>query len=187
MTINKEKKQEEVKNLTTSAICLTLCLFLPFLTGQIPQFGQALAPMHIPVLLCAFICGPRYAAIVGLIAPLLRLMLFGMPMPFMAIAMCFELATYGIVAGILYMLLPKKPVFIFVSLIVAMLLGRIVWGAVALQLSLSAFFPALPFGWESFGWEEFISAVFVTALPGIILHIVLIPVIVLALQKARVV
>jgi riboflavin transporter FmnP len=177
--------KKDLKNLTASSVCLVLCMVLPLLTGQIPQFGQALAPMHIPVLLCAFICGPRYAAIVGLIAPLLRLMLFGMPMPFMAITMCFELAAYGIVAGVLYMLLPKKPLYIYVSLITAMLLGRLVWGAAALQLWTSGVFPMLPFGWENFTWDVFVAAAFITAVPGIVLHIVLIPVIVIALQKAR--
>jgi len=117
----------------------------------------------------------------------LRMMIFGMPMPFMAITMCFELAMYGLVSGIMFKKLPEKPISIYVSLITAMLLGRTVWGMAALQLSLSTVFPALPFGWEQFGWGEFVSAAFVTAVPGIILHIVLIPVIVIALQKARII
>jgi len=185
--MNTIKKNNEIKNLTAASICLALCMLLPFLTGQIPHIGQALAPMHIPVLLCAFICGPRYATIVGLTSPILRLMILGMPPPFMAITMCFELAAYGLVAGVLYMLLPKKPLYIYVSLIAAMLFGRIIWGLAALQLSLSAVFPALPFGWESFNWDVFLSAAFITAVPGIILHIVLIPLVVLALQKARII
>jgi len=180
-------KSNAVKCLTTAAVSLVLCMVLPFLTGQIPQIGMALAPMHIPVLLCGFIAGPAYAMIVGLIAPLLRMMIFGMPMPFMAITMCFELAAYGLISGFLYKAFPKKVAYIYVSLIIAMLLGRIVWGLAAMQLAAVAIFPALPMGWEQFGWEEFVSAAFVTAIPGIILHIVLIPVVVMALQKARVI
>ena len=183
--MNEVRSKSTVKDLTSSAVCLVLCMVLPFLTGQIPQIGMALAPMHIPVLLCGFIAGPAYAMIVGLISPLLRMMLFGMPMPFMAVTMCFELAVYGLISGLLYKIFPKKVAFIYVSLIISMLLGRIVWGLATMQLAAVAIFPALPMGWERFGWGEFISAAFVTAAPGIILHIVLIPVVVIALQKAR--
>jgi len=185
MILNNETNKTYIKNLTSSAVCLLLCMILPLLTGQIPQIGMALAPMHIPVLLCGFITGPAYAMIIGLVAPLLRMMIFGMPMPFMAITMSFELAVYGLAAGILFKVFPKKVVFIYVSLITAMLLGRIVWGIVAMQLASVAIFPALPMGWVQFGWSEFISAAFVTAVPGIIAHIVIIPIIVIALQKAR--
>jgi len=152
-------------------------MLLPFLTGQIPQIGAALSPMHIPVLLCGFIAGPFYAAIVGFIAPLLRFMLFGMPplMP-IGIAMCFELAVYGAVSGLLYKALSKKIVFIYVSLIGAMLLGRIVWGIARWALS--------GVTGISFTFELFIAGAFANAIPGIILHIALIPVIVAALKKA---
>ena len=104
-------KHKNLRQLILAAMFLTLALALPFLTGQIPQVGSALCPMHIPVLLCGFFCGPWYALAVGLVAPLLRFALFGMP-PLMptGIAMCFELATYGFVSGLLYKLLPGKKV-----------------------------------------------------------------------------
>ena len=57
--------KQHIKKLTYSAICLALCLVLPFLTGQIPQIGSALCPMHLPVLLAGFLCGPWWAAAVG--------------------------------------------------------------------------------------------------------------------------
>ena len=106
-------ERNAIKNLTASAICLTLYILLPFLTSQIPQIGNALSPMHIPVLLCGFICGPYYAAVVGATAPLLRFLIFGMPpiMP-IGVAMCFELTVYGIIAGILYKMFPKKTTYI---------------------------------------------------------------------------
>ena len=66
-----------------AAVFLAMALVLPFLTGQIPQIGNALCPMHIPVLLCGFFCGPLYALSVGFISPLLRFFLFGMPAPFL--------------------------------------------------------------------------------------------------------
>ena len=119
--MNENQRSKHIKNLTAAGICLALCLYLPFLTGQNQQLGNALSPMHIPVLLCGFICGPYYAAVVGLIAPLLRFMIFAMPPMPTGVAMCFELAAYGVVAGLLYNALPKKIPFIYVALITAML------------------------------------------------------------------
>ena len=122
---------KSIKKLTFSALFLALCLVLPFLTGQIPQIGQMLSPMHIPVLLCGFVCGWGWGLAVGFIAPLLRSILFGMPALFPnAVAMAFELAAYGFLAGILYKAFPKKPVYVYVTLILAMIGGRIVWGIV---------------------------------------------------------
>ena len=175
---NKSKRNIAIKNLTAAGLCLALCMVLPFLTGQIPQIGGALSPMHIPVLLCGFICGPYYAGVVGAVAPLLRYLLFGMP-PIMptGIAMCFELLAYGMVSGLLYKLLPKKIAFIYVSLIVAMLSGRVVWGIARVALSGVAGAP--------FTWQLFMSGAFINAVPGIIAHIVLIPVLVMALKRAK--
>ena len=172
--------KKAVQNLSYAAICLALCMVLPFLTGQIRSIGNALCPIHIPVLLAGFICGPWWAFGVGVIAPLLRFTLFGMPVIFpMGIAMCCELATYGLLCGLLYRKLPKTIVSIYVSLITAMICGRIVWGAVRALLSGVAQSP--------FTWDVFIAGAFTTAIPGIVLHIVLIPLIVLALRRAKLV
>ena len=169
----------QIRKLTYSAVCLALCMILPFLTGQIPQIGSALCPMHIPVLLAGFLCGPWWAMAVGAVAPLLRFALFGMPPLFpTGAAMCFELAGYGLVSGLLYTRLPKCTANIYVSLISAMLLGRIVWGcSMALLLGGSE---------APFTWAAFLAGAFANAVPGIIVHILLIPLIVLALKKARI-
>lgn len=170
-------KRNNVFHLTVSAICLALCMVLPFLTGQIPQIGSMLSPMHIPVLLCGFICGPAWAAVVGAFAPILRFALFGMPPLFpTGAAMCFELLTYGAVSGALYRMLPGKKSSIYASLIAAMLAGRVVWGAVSAVLMGAS-------GGE-FTFAAFMAGAFINAVPGIVLHIVLIPVIVLALERA---
>lgn len=167
----------DIRMLTISAICLALCLVLPFLTGQIQQIGSALSPMHIPVLLCGFFCGPLYAGAVGVIAPILRFALFGMPQLFpTGAAMCFELMTYGAVASVLYRRLPRKNSSIYMALIAAMLCGRVVWGAAMVVLTGLA--------GSSFTWAAFMAGAFTNAIPGIIVHIVLIPVIVMALKKA---
>lgn len=161
-----------------AAICLALAFVLPFLTGQIPQIGQALSPMHIPALLCGFLCGPVWGAIVGAVAPVLRSAIFGMPPMFpVAVAMAFELAAYGAAAGILYKLLPRKYPYIYVSLIAAMLIGRVVGGI--------AKFAILGFDTQKMTLAIFFADYFAGTLPGIIVHIIIIPPIVWALRRAR--
>ena len=94
---------QSLKKITVAAMFLALGLILPFFTGQIPQIGSKLLPMHIPVFLCGLICGWKYGGLVGFILPLLRSALFGMPVFFpSATAMAFELMTYGAVSGFLY-------------------------------------------------------------------------------------
>ncbi len=169
----------KIKTLVLTALCLALCLVLPFLTGQLQQIGQALAPMHLPVFLCGFLCGPVYAMCVGAIAPLLRFALFGMPVLFpTGIAMCFELFTYGLTVGVLDKRLPQKPWAVYVTLICAMLLGRIVWGIIRLILS--------GVSGSTFTWSMFLGGAVLNAIPGIIVQIVLVPVLVLALRKAKI-
>ena len=167
----------QIRKLTYAALFLALALVLPFLTGQIPQIGSALSPMHIPVLLCGFLVGWPWGLAVGFIAPLLRSVIFGMPVMVPgAVAMAFELAVYGLVSGILYRLLPKKKWSIYVTLVVAMLAGRAVWGIARLIIAgLSG---------NSFTWALFLAGAFTNAVPGIILHIILIPVIVMVLERA---
>ena len=170
-------KTSPILRLTYAAVCLALCMVLPFLTGQIPEIGKALCPMHIPVLLAGFLCGPWWALAVGAVAPLLRFALFGMPPLFpTGAAMCFELAAYGLVSGILCRKLPQKAVNVYLALIAAMLAGRIVWGIVmAVLMGLSG---------SAFTWAAFVAGACVNAVPGIIVHILLIPLSVLALRKA---
>ena len=166
--------------ITYSAICLALAMVLPFLTGQIPQIGQALSPMHIPVFLCGFLCGWPWGMAVGFIAPLLRSMLFGMPAFFPgACSMAFELAAYGFLSGLLYAKLPKKTAYIYVTLLLSMIGGRIVWGAARY------IFAGLQ--GSSFPFSAFIAGAVTNAIPGIILHIVLVPLIIIALKRARLV
>lgn len=164
--------------MVTAAVCLALCMVLPFLTGQIPEIGSALSPMHIPVFLCGFAAGWPYAMVIGLIAPVLRFALFGMPPLFpMGVSMAFELAAYGLISGLLYRALPRKKSSIYISLACAMLIGRVVWGVARLLLAgLSN---------TAFGWAAFMAGAFTDAVPGIICHLILIPIIVMALDKAK--
>lgn len=166
-----------IRRLTWSAIWLAITLVLPFLTGQIPTVGSMLCPMHIPVLLCGFTCGWPWGMLVGFVAPPLRMMLFGMPPMMVAIPMAFELAAYGFVAGMLYKKLSKSKTNIYITLLSAMVIGRLVWGAVK--------FVMMGLSGSTFPMSAFIAGAITTAIPGIILHIVLIPIIVMLLEKQK--
>ena len=167
----------QIRKLTYSALFLALAMVLPFLTGQIPQIGSMLSPMHSPALLCGFLCGWPWGLAVGLISPLLRSVIFGMPAMFPgAVAMAFELATYGAVSGLLYRMLPRRKSSVYIAIVVAMLLGRAVWGIARLILAgLSD---------QSFTWALFLAGAFTNAVPGIILHLALVPLLVIVLEKA---
>lgn len=165
-----------VWRLTISAMFLAVGLVLPFFTGQIPQIGKLLLPMHIPVLLCGFICGAPYGLAIGFILPLLRHLLFGMPVLLTAIPMAFELAAYGFMAGYCYTISRHKCIIaLYRSLILAMLTGRIVWGVVQAAI--------LGLGGSSFTMEMFLAGSLLNAIPGIILQLIFIPAVMLALHQ----
>lgn len=170
--------QNQIRRLTLTAMFIALGYLLPFLTGQIPQFGAMLSPMHIPALLCGFVCGWQYGLVAGAIMPLLRSATLGMPPMFpTAVAMAFELAAYGCAAGLLYRALPKKIDFVYVALVLSMLIGRAVWGLASAVLMMGTE--------NAFTTQAFLAGAFINAWPGIILHILVIPPVVLGLRRAK--
>lgn len=167
-----------VKTLTLSAMFLAVALVLPFITGQIPEIGAMLCPMHLPILLCGYFCGGPWGLAVGLIAPVLRSMIFGMPPMYpTAISMAFELAAYGAISGLLYAKLPKTKASVYISLVTAMIVGRLVWGA--------ARFVFAGLDITAFGLQAFWAGAVTSAIPGIILQLILIPILVIALDRQR--
>lgn len=176
--MGKKNARNSVLTIVYAGVCLALALVLPFLTGQIPQIANKISPMHIPVFICGFSCGPVVGLIVGFIAPILRSILFGMPvmMP-KAVAMAFELAAYGFFAGLFYKTFSKKTFFIYMDLIFAMIIGRLVWGM--------ATFILLGITGSAFTFEAFMAGALFNAIPGIILHILLIPPVVIGLRRAK--
>ena len=168
---------ETAHNLAMSAMFLSMGLVLPFFTGQIPQIGNMLLPMHLPVLVCGLICGWKHGLAVGFILPLLRSVLFGMPVMYpKAVAMAFELAAYGGLAGALYGRSPWKCVLsLYRALAGAMLGGRLVWGGVMVVL--------MGMTGSSFTWKLFLAEAFVNAVPGIVLQLVFIPGLMLSLHR----
>ena len=172
---------KNMKKLTLSAMFLALGQVLPFITGQIPQIGVMLSPMHFPVLICGMVCGPQYGALVGFICPLLRSVLFGMPRMFPnAVGMAFELCTYGFVSGLMLARFKEKDTkAIYISLITAMIAGRIVWGI--------AQFIMLGMTGGAFTFQAFLAGALLNAIPGIIAQLILIPILVRALLKMNIV
>ena len=172
------KNHNKILKMVLAALFLALAYLMPFLTGQIPEIGSMLCPMHLPVLICGFICGPIWGAVVGFIAPIFRsLMTGGFPPLFpTAVCMAFELVAYGALAGLMHKLLPRKKIFIYCSLLVAMIAGRIVWG-IAMFFCLGA---------DGFTFAAFLAGAFTNAIPGIILQIVLVPAIVMLLDNPKI-
>ena len=168
--------RETLRRLVLSAMFLSIGLVLPFFTGQIPQIGNMLLPMHIPVLLCGLICGWQYGALIGAILPLLRSALFTMPTLYpTALAMAVELCIYGLAIGFIYSMFKKQGIIaVYISLIVAMILGRVVWGGSMTVL--------LTMKDNTFTAAAFLAGAVLNAIPGIILQLLLIPAIMSSLH-----
>lgn len=168
---------ETTKKLTISAMFLAIGMILPLLTGQIPQIGNMMLPMHIPVLLCGLICGWQYGAVIGLCLPIIRYMVFGMPVLFpTGIAMSTELMTYGLVIGVMYSLSRWKCIVsLYRALIAAMIAGRLVWAAAQMIL--------LGISGGAFTIKMFFAGAFFNAVPGITIQLILIPAVMAALGR----
>ncbi len=165
------------KKITYSAVCLALAMVLPFISGQIPQIGNMLGLIHIPIFLCGFLCGWKWGLAVGFIAPILRSLIFASPAMIPGgVSMAFELAAYGFFSGLLYRVFPKRIPFIYLTLIISMLCGRIVWGIVRLTVA--------GLTQTDFPMSLFIAGAITNCLPGIALHIILVPLTVMALDAS---
>lgn len=168
--------RKQIRRITLSGLFIALGIYLPFLTGQVPPMGNKLLPMHLPVLLSGFVCGPFYGLLVGFIVPLLRSMIYTTPpFPIAAVPMAFELAAYGFLTGFFHKLLPKNRGSILLSLLLAMVGGRAVWGLVRFVMLFSG---------TPITWEIYFASVFLQAIPGIIIQLLLIPLLISTLQRA---
>lgn len=177
--MQKGEKMKITQKITYSALFMALGIILPFFTGQLQQFGNMLLPMHLPVFLCSFICGWKYGLLVGLILPIFRSALFSMPVMYPnAIGMSVELATYGFVAGFLYEKRPWKCLkSLYISLISAMILGRVAWGIAQIIL--------LGLNGKAFTWQLFLAGALSNAVLGIVIQLILIPALMLSLHRTN--
>ena len=169
-------QMNSVKKLVFTAVCVALCLVLPMAFHAIPNAGQVMLPMHIPVLLCGLICGWPFGAVCGLIGPFLSSVITAMPPAAMLPSMMVECAVYGFASGLLmkYVRTGKAVADLYISLIAAMVLGRVAAGFAKAWI----FTPGVsPFAW--------VTTSLVTGIPGIVLQLAVLPLVVAALTRAR--
>ncbi len=172
-------KKVSVKNICITAACIALGCVLPTAFHAV-GLGSILSPMHIPVLLCGLVTGSSYGLICGIITPLLSSLITSMPGPAMLVSMVPELAVYGLVAGLMmrFVRTGKNIGDIYISLGTSMIAGRIVGG-----IAKALFF----MGGGNFTIAMWLTGYFVEALPGIICHLLLLPVLVMTLERAKVI
>lgn len=166
----------QIKKLTVTALCAALCVVLPIAFHLIPEGGSLFSPMHIPVLLCGLACGPVWGLACGLVGPALSSFITGMPNAAYLPPMLVELAFYGLVCGLGMRIVRtgRLTADIYISLVSAMLIGRIAAGlAKGFIFARGAFTIGL--------WA---ASYFVSSVPGIIAHLIIVPVLYAALYKA---
>ena len=165
-----------VKRTVLGALFAALCVVLPIAFHAIPNAGSIFLPMHIPVLLCGLVCGWPYGLVCGLLGPFLSSLLTGMPPAAILPSMMVECAVYGAVSGIVLKIVRTGNTTrdLYIALVIAMIAGRVVSG-IAKALILSP-------GITMSAW---VAASFVTALPGILVQLVVIPLLVNLLIRIR--
>ncbi|MBQ8612074.1 MAG: ECF transporter S component [Oscillospiraceae bacterium] len=170
------KNRFNTRALVFAGVCVALGVVLPVAFHSLPDGGRVFLPMHIPVLLCGLLCGPWYGLGCGVLAPALSHLITGMPMAAALPGMLCELAVYGLVSGLVSHALRRKGrgLRVYTALVCAQLAGRIVAGLVNGFIFMAG----------SYSLQMWLTASFVTALPGIIAQLLLLPVLVLALEKA---
>ena len=165
-----------IKKIVLTAVCAALCVVVPMAFHSIPNAGSIFLPMHLPVLLCGMLCGWPFGLTCGLLGPLLSSLITAMPPAAVLPGMLVECTVYGAVAGALLQHVNTKNRYadLYISLVPAMLLGRVLSGIVkALILT-----PGLSLA----AWA---TASFVTSLPGIAIQLILLPILVIGLERAK--
>ncbi len=170
-------KNQSIVKLVSTAVCIALCVALPLAFHLIPNGGTLFSPMHLPVLLCGLVCGWQYGLACGIIGPLLSSLITHMPGMAYLPTMMVELALYGLITGIMIKLVHtgKLVADIYISLLTAMLAGRIITGIVR----------GLIFAPGAFTMKAWATGYFVSSFPGIVTQLILVPVIYLGLHRAH--
>lgn len=183
------RRNDLLYRMIVTAALLGIGLILPFLTGQMQAFGKLLSPLHIPVLICGMTCGWAWGGTLGVVLPLLRMALFSMPAAPMAYPMAFELCAYGVLTGLLYPWLCRRLckglgasriVVMLATLGLAMVGGRLVGGAAKALLLAGGMIAGAPLTFEAF-----VAGYFVDTAVGAVIHLIVVPAVVTALEKAR--
>lgn len=172
-------QMSQVKRAMITAVCIALCVVLPMAFHSIQNAGAIFCPMHIPVLLCGLLVGWPYGLLCGLAGPLLSSLLTGMPAMGYLPCMMVELGAYGLLCGLFMKFVRTGKIYVdlYISLVGGLVIGRVIAGL----------FRALIFSPGSYSLAAWTTGYFVTCLPGLVIQLVLVPSIVFALMKARLV
>ncbi len=175
----KTNTKNQVRKLVFAGLCVAIGIVLPLAFHSVPQGGMIFLPMHIPVLLCGMAAGPVYGLLCGVLTPALSALMTGMPGAAVLPGMLCELAVYGLISGLLLKFVHTKSraANVWIALIGAMICGRIVSGLLN----------ALIFRAGQYSMQIWVTASFVTALPGIAIQLIVVPLLVLALERAKLV
>lgn len=167
----------KTKQLIYAALCIAIGVALPQTLHAVPNAGSIFLPMHIPVLICGLICGWPLGLACGILTPLISSLITGMPPMAYLPGMLIELAVYGLSTGLVlkHVSTGKTIADLYIALICAMIAGRLVYGVVN----------ALIFMAGKYSFTLWLTGAFVTALPGIVIQFVLIPLVVIAMEKAK--
>ena len=169
-------KLSYAKKVVYTALCAALCVVLPMAFHAVQNACAVFLPMHIPVLLCGLMCGWPFGFICGILGPVLSSLLTSMPPAAMLPSMVVECAAYGCVTGLCMKYIhTKKPVAdLYISMVIAMVAGRVLAG---LAKSLIFSPGTAPFAW--------VTTSLVAGIPGIVIQLLLIPLVIAALTKAK--
>lgn len=167
-----------VKKATITSVCIALCAILP-LAFHALGLGGAFSPMHLPVFLCGLVCGWPYGLFCGIAGPVISSLATSMPATTQLIYFIPELAVYGLVSGLIFGKLRTGKLYLdlYLALLPAMLLGRIVGGAAQML-----FYLATARGYSLALWA---GGYLVGTLPGIGVQLVLLPLLYTVLEKSK--
>lgn len=174
------RQLSSVKMACMTAVCIALCYVLP-LAFHALGLGSVFSPMHIPVLLCGMVCGWGYGLFCGIAGPVLSSVLSGMPSAVGLITMVPELAVYGIVSGMMMKLVRtgKLSADLYLSLVAAMLLGRIAGGIASALFYMGT--------GRAFSVALWAASYLAGTLPGMLVHLIFVPLLVFMLMKSGVI
>lgn len=175
------KTRSLVRDLTSAAVLLALCVLLPYAFHGIQRAGVIFSPIHIPVFLGGFLLGPLWGGAIGLLGPLLCSIITGMPPMYPTMVnMMIECLAYGLLSGLIFRLFKSKWMLldIYVGLVPSMLVGRCVGGLMNLITLIGSDSP--------YTGQAFLNSYFVLAWPGILIQLTVIPFLLFSLYKARV-
>ena len=152
-----------IKYYIFSAVFVGLAVATPTIFHQFNLAGPRFLPMHIFVLIAGLLFGWRTGLLVGLLSPLMSYSITHMPPMAILPETVLELSIYGLAIG----LLRERNLNIWVSLISAMVLGRLARLVFVLAFGLHTnFWQYLQMSW-----------------PGIVLPLALIPAVIYLLQR----